>query len=88
MKSKYVYERMELEGEIIAVPVGENASDLHAVLHLNEEAMRIIELLRDETTEKMVISKLSSEYSISEEEISPLVHSFINQLRNEGLLEV
>lgn len=87
MKSKYVYERMELEGEIVAVPVGENARELRAVLNLNEEAMRIFELLKEETTEQRIVSQLSSEYSSTEEEIFPLVHSFIDQLRIEGLLE-
>lgn len=87
MKSKYVYERMELEGEIVAVPVGENARELRAVLNLNEEAMRIFELLKEETTEQRIVSQLSSEYSSTEEEIFPLVHAFIDQLRIEGLLE-
>ena len=50
MKSKYTFEKLELDGQIVAVPVGDNASDLHAVLNLNEEAMRILELLKEETT--------------------------------------
>lgn len=77
---------MELEGNIVAVPVGDNASELHAVLNLNEEAMRILELLQEETTEQNVVRKLLNEYSCTEEEIYPMVHSFIEQLREEGLL--
>lgn len=86
MKSKYVFEKMELDGEIVAVPVGENATDFHAVLNLNEEAMRILELLKDETTEQDIISQLLSEYDCTEEQVGPLVHAFIDQLRQEGLL--
>ena len=52
MKSKYTFEKMELDGQIVAVPVGENASDLHAVLNLNEEAVSILECLKEETTEQ------------------------------------
>lgn len=87
MKNKYIFEKMELEGSIVAVPVGESATNFHAVLNLNEEAMRILELLKEETTEKEIVSKLLLEYEGTEEQISSLVHSFIEQLRQEDLLE-
>ena len=87
MKSKYTFEKMELDGEIVAVPVGEKASELHAVLNLNEEAMRILELLQEETTEESIVAQLLKEYEGEREEIAPLVHAYIEQLRQEGLLE-
>ena len=87
MKSKYIFEKMELDGEFVAVPVGDRASELHAVLNVNEEAMRILELLQEETTEQRIVSQLLSEYASSEEEIVPLVRGFIDQLNQEGLLE-
>lgn len=87
MKIKYLFERMELDGEIVAVPVGDRASELHAVLNLNEEAMRIIELLGNDTTEERIVSRLLSEYDCTEEEIAPLVHAFIEQLRQNGFIE-
>lgn len=87
MKSKYIFEKMELDGEIVAVPVGDNASDLHAVLNVNEEAMRILELLQQDTTEQKIVSQLLLEYDSTEEQIAPLVHSFIEELLNKGLLK-
>ena len=87
MKSKYIFEKMELDGEIVAVPVGDNADELHAVLNLNEEAMRILDLLREETTEQDIVSQLLREYEGTEEVIRPLVSAYIAQLREEGLLE-
>ena len=87
MKCKYLFEKMKLDGEIVGVPVGESASEIHAVLNLNEEAMRILELLREETTEQAIVEQLVTEYDSSEEEIEPLVHAFIGQLRQEGFLE-
>ena len=87
MKSKYTFEKMELDGEIVAVPVGEGAAELHAVLNVNEEAMRILDLLQNETTEEAIVSKLLSEYDSTKEEIQPLVNAYIDQLRKEGLLE-
>ncbi|QTE71046.1 PqqD family peptide modification chaperone [Clostridiales bacterium FE2011] len=87
MKSKYSFEKMELDGEIVAVPVGEGAAELHAVLNLNEEAMRILELLQEETTEEDIVAQLLKEYEGKKEDIAPLVSEYIRQLSQEGLLE-
>lgn len=87
MKSKYTFEKMELDGEIVAVPVGEGAAELHAVLNVNEEAMRILELLQEETTEENIVAQLLKEYEGKKEEIAPLVSAYIRQLFQEGLLE-
>ena len=87
MKSKYTFEKMELDGEIVAVPVGEGAEELHAVLNVNEEAMRILELLQEETTEENIVAQLLKEYEGKKEEIAPLVSEYIRQLFQEGLLE-
>ena len=87
MKSKYAFEKMELDDEFVAVPVGENAADLHAVLNVNEEAMRILELLQEETTEDNIVTQLMKEYSGDKEEIASLVSVYISQLSQEGLLE-
>jgi Coenzyme PQQ synthesis protein D (PqqD). len=77
MKCKYQFEKMELDGEIIGVPTGESALEIHSVLNLNEEAMRILELLCEETTEQAVVTQLLEEYDSTEEIIAPLVHAFI-----------
>lgn len=87
MKCKYLFEKMELDGQIVAVPVGEGAAELHAVLNVNEEAMRILELLREDTTEQEIVSKLLSEYEGTAESITPLVKAFIEHIRQEGLIE-
>ena len=87
MKSKYLFEKMELDGQIVAVPVGEGATELHAVLNVNEEALRILELLQEETTEQEIITKLLTEYEGTEEEVQPIVHQFIEYIQQEGLLE-
>lgn len=87
MKCKYSFEKMELDGEIVAVPVGDNASDLHAVLYVNEEAMRIIELLQENTNIERIVDQLLQEYAGDKEEIRSFVSSYIEDLRREGLIE-
>lgn len=86
MRSKYTFEKMELDDDIVAVPVGENAAEFHAVLNLNEEAMRILELLQNDTTEKDIVLQLLKEYEGEEAQVQMLVHEFIDQLRQEELL--
>lgn len=88
MKSKYLFEKMELDGEIVAVPVGDNASEFHAVLNVNQEAMRILELLKEDTTVEKIVDQLLSEYEeSSKEDVYPLVNTFIDTLRKEGILD-
>ena len=87
MKNKYAFEKMEIDDTILAVPIGEKAEDLHAVITVNEEAMRILELLKEETTKEMIVAQLSKEYLGKKEEIESHVSTFIEQLRQEGLLE-
>ena len=87
MKLKYSFEKMELDGEIVAVPVGENANELHSILNLNEVAMRILEILHEETSEKDIVSQLLLEYECEEYDVEKAVHTFITQLRQESLLK-
>ena len=87
MKLKYSFEKMEIDGEIVAVPVGENANELHSVLNLNEVAMRILEMLYEEITEKDLVSRLLMEYESEKDEVEKAVHSFVEQLREENLLD-
>ncbi len=87
MKLKYHFEKMEIEDEIVAVPVGENANELHSVLNLNEVAMRILELLHEETTEEEIVSHLLLEYEGEKAAVEKAVQSFVAQLRQENLLE-
>ena len=86
MKLKYRFEKMEIDGEIVAIPVGLDTNELHAFLYLNEVAMRILDLLHEETTEQDIVSKLLLEYSGEKNKIEEAVHSFVNQLNQEGLL--
>ena len=89
MKSRYTVERMQVLDQIVAIPVGDKVAESgkHMVIQLNEEAMRILEILQEETTEQEVVAQLLSEYDSTEEEIAPLVHVFIDELRQNGLLE-
>ena len=87
MKLKYEFETVELDGEIMAVPVGDNATELHGLLRLNETAADIIELLRNETDVEAVTDGLLQKYEGEREAIAAYVRQFVAQLTELGVVE-
>lgn len=77
---------MELDGDILAVPVSEGSSDFHGIIKLNEEARAIFDLLKTETTEDAIVDALLLQYSSTGNNISWMVHDFIESLKKENLL--
>lgn len=86
MKSKYIFEQMELDGEIVAVPVGDNAQELHAMLRLNGTAADILKLLAEETTEEAIVEALLQKYSGDKTEITGYVRQYLQTLSDAGIL--
>lgn len=87
MKLKYEFETVELDDQIMAVPVGDRAPDLHGMLRLNETAADMLKLLKEETTEEALADALLSTYAGSREEVLRYVHTFVGQLTDLGLME-
>ena len=85
MKLKYEFEVMEIGDSPVAVPVG--VDSFHGVIHLNESARAIFELLGEETTPEAIVETLSKKYTEStKEEIAGFVTRYIEKLREAGLL--
>ena len=78
---------MDLDDEMIAVPVGKGAENFHGVIKVNETAATILKLLEQETTEEAVLDSLMEQYSGDRIEIADYVHDYIEKLRKEGLVE-
>ena len=87
MKAKYAFEIMDLDGERVAVPVGDGAEQFHGVLKMNETASDILKLLEKDTTEDQIIIDLLKEYEGDPDEMRKYVHSYIEQLIAEGVVE-
>lgn len=85
MKLRYSFETIELDDEIVAVPVGRDSSNLSGILKLNKEGQEIISLLKEDTTEEEVIKSLSDKYD-NKSQIETYVHSFIAYLSSHDLL--
>ena len=46
MRLKQTFEVMELDDQVIAVPVGDNASQVHGLFKMNETAAFVFKLLQ------------------------------------------
>ena len=87
MKLKYTFTVMELDDQIMAIPIGEGADELHGVVKLNDTAAAIFNKLSEETSEDEIVKSLLEEYDISEDELKNFVHEYVSELSEAGLLE-
>ena len=87
MKLRYEFSVMEMDGEYMAVPVGENAGSFNGMLRMNEVSAEILDLLKEDTTPDAVHRILRERYPDSDDrEIGEALAAFLNQLIREGLL--
>ena len=87
MKLRYEFSVMEMDGEYMAVPVGENAGSFNGMLRMNEVSAEILDLLKEDTTPEAVHRILQERYPDSDDrEIGEALTAFLNQLIREGLL--
>ena len=87
MKLRYEFSVMEMDGEYMAVPVGENAGSFNGMLRMNEVSAEILDLLKEDTTPDAVHRILRERYPDSDDrEIGEALTAFLNQLIREGLL--
>lgn len=85
-KLKYMFETMELDGCIIAVPVGELASKYHGVIKLNDTGAAILEMLKEEISETEIINALIKRYDVPVEKLSADVQKFISVFQEHDML--
>ena len=87
MKLRYEFSVMEMDGEYMAVPVGENAGSFNGMLRMNEVSAEILDLLKEDTTPEAVHRILRERYPDSDDrEIGEVLSGFLNHLIREGLL--
>jgi len=88
MKLIYDLKVMEVGDELVAVPVGENANELHAMIKLNKEAADMLDCIKTSTTPEEAHKKIMEKYpDETKEETGRALCDFLNQLIKEGLLK-
>ncbi len=86
MKLKYTFEIMEIDDQLMAVPVGDGADEFRGILKLNASAVAIFGLLKEEISEEEIVEALKNEYEDSKE-LKTYVHDYLEQLKEAGFIE-
>lgn len=87
MKLKYNFETVDMGDEIICVPVGVGAEEVHGVLKLNKSGEKILDLLKEETNIDRIAKKITGAYDNDPNEIYDYVRNTVDTLRKIGLIE-
>lgn len=86
MRLKYQFEIMELNDQIIAVPIGEEASQFKGVVQLNETGAAIFRFLEEGLTEEQIVEALFREYDCPREQLASDVNKILTGFVDKGLV--
>lgn len=86
MKLKYKFVTMDMNDQIVAVPVGDTAGEVHGMIRMNKTAALILSLLKEDTTEEQIVDTLMEQFDAERKLLSSEVHKLILYLQNEGLV--
>lgn len=75
-----------MDNEIVAVPVGKGANQLHGVLKLNKEGCEVMEMLKENISEEEIIEQLSIKYTNERAQLIEYVKGVLEILREKNLI--
>ncbi|MDY4698436.1 PqqD family protein [Eubacterium coprostanoligenes] len=87
MKIKKGFTVRNIAGSDIVVPVGNAEKIFNGMITLNESGAFFWNALLKDTTVDEVVKKVTSEYDVDEERAKANVEKFIEQLRENNLIE-
>lgn len=87
MKIKSGFIKKTVGGKIIAVAVGERCKDFDGMITLNDMAGFIWDKLENDVTQDEIVSAVLKEYDTDKERAQQDVATFIERLREAGLLD-
>ena len=87
MKIKYSFESVDMGDEIILVPVGNSAKEVHGVVRANEAGNKIMQFLMQGMDEEGVVNSLAKEYENDRETLAGYVRSVIRVLQDNHFIE-
>lgn len=88
MKIKDGFMLRKVGGENLVVAVGEASDQFHGMIKLNDTAAFLWKKIEGGTdTEEKLVKALTAEYDVTEERAEKGVHSFLNTLKENQILE-
>lgn len=85
MKLNYTFELMEMDDEIVAVPVGENAGKFKGILKMNESAEFIFNRLCMNKSKTEIANDLINTYDMSLDEANQYIDYVTDTLYKQGI---
>lgn len=73
--------------EYCAVAVGDGSFKYNGMLRFNETGKVMFECLQNDVTEEDIYIALSKEYDGNKEDMMKSIHSFVEKLESESVLE-
>lgn len=87
MKLKYQFVVEKMSDGVVAAAVGRDNARFHGMIRLNAGGEVLFKLLAEDCTMQELLSRFAAHFGITEEEAKLSVEKFVNQLRENGLLE-
>ncbi len=87
MKIKQGFLLREVADNYIVVAVGSAVKDFNGIITLNESAAYLWKQLEEDLNEDQLVSRLLSEYEVTEEQAKIDVKKFIDKLKDAKLVE-
>ena len=73
MKLSENYMLSEIDGQHVAIPIGQNVADMKKIISLNKTAHYICELLTSEMTVEEIIERMCEEYECKGDEEKAMI---------------
>ncbi len=86
MKASNQFILRTIADEHLLIPVGESAISVKGLIALSESGLLLYKKLMDGCTREDLITALTSEYEVSEEEAAQDTDAFLNQMRQLNML--
>lgn len=75
-----------MDNEIVLVPVGPEASNIKGVLKVNKESKEILDMLKDDVNEDMIVNILENKYENNHDTLANYVSETLKILRDLHLV--
>jgi hypothetical protein len=87
MKLKYKFIVQNVSGKPVAVAVGKDNERFNGMIKLNDSGAEIFKLLNEcNYTQEEIIARIAERFGITEEQATPSLLAFLEQLRQSDLL--
>lgn len=87
MKLKYKFIVQNVSGKPVAVAVGKDNERFNGMIKLNDSGAEIFKLLNEcNYTQGEIIARIAERFGITEEQATPSLLAFLEQIRQSNLL--